>query len=53
MMLLGVHKSAANNVVRAELGSCDIFLKPCVLFWLHVLEINILLTEAVLVVILG
>ena len=42
-MLLGVHKSAANNVVRADLGlfSLAIFcLKSCINFWLHVLELN-------------
>lgn len=42
-ILLGVHKSATSNAVRAELGifplgiSC---LKASVNFWLHVLELN-------------
>ena len=42
-ILLGVHKSAANNVVRAELGIflLAIFcLKSCVNYWLHVIELN-------------
>ena len=42
-ILLGVHKSEANNAVRAELGifSLAIFcLKSCVNFCLHVIELN-------------
>ena len=41
--MLGVHKSAANNAVRAELGifPLAIFcLKSCVNYWLHVIELN-------------
>ena len=42
-ILLGVHKSAANNAVRAELGifPLAIFcLKSCAKYWLHVIELN-------------
>ena len=42
-ILLGVHKSAANNAVRAELGifPLAIFcLKSYVNYWLHVKELN-------------
>ena len=42
-ILLGVHKSAVNNAVRAELGIflLAIFcLKSCVNYWLHVIELN-------------
>ena len=41
--MLGVHKLAANNALRAELGifPLAIFcLKSCVNYWLHVLEQN-------------
>ena len=41
--MLGVHKSAANNAVRAELGvfPLAIFcLKSCVSYLLHVIELN-------------
>ena len=39
----GVHKSAANNAVRAELGifPLAIFcLNSCVSYWLNVIELN-------------
>ena len=42
-ILLGVHNSAANNAVRAELGifPLAIFcLKSSVNYWLHVIELN-------------
>ena len=42
-MLLGVHKSAVNNAVSAELGIFPhaIFgLKSCVNYWLHLIEMN-------------
>ena len=40
--MLGVHKSAANNAVRAELGIfpfATFCLKSCVNYWLHVIEL--------------
>ena len=42
-ILLGVHKSEANNAARTELGifPLAIFcLKSCVNYWLHVKELN-------------
>ena len=41
--LLGVHTSAANNAVRAELGIFPLAvfcLKSCVNYWLHVIELS-------------